>query len=189
MLREGARQAELANMYVEQETYRKQRSEQQKSCDVLQTAYNKTFIKAGCDGTVVLKGRLKIGDTIAEKTIMAEIVPEDTQAHTIVAQVKDDQRGKIAPNMKVKVEVLSYPKADYGLLEGSIVSVSNEAGVAQEATGEHFFAAEIMLDESSYEAWTKQGVTLVEDMSCEISAITGSETVMHYLLKQVHLIG
>jgi len=80
---------------------------------------NSTWI-APCDGQVVFNKRLQTNSFYKPAEASLVILPKGT-GYIVVAEIPSDGAGKVANGQKALVELIDFPKNEFGMLEGTVV--------------------------------------------------------------------
>ena len=106
-----------------------------------------------------------------------EIVPNDTLEAEVTVENKDVGFVKVGQRVAVKIEAFPYTR--YGMLEGEVSEVSNDA-VLDKKQG-LVFTAHVRL--KANRIWIdKQWIALTPGMAVTAEIKTGTQTVAQYLL-------
>lgn len=142
----------------------------------------RTELKSPVKGTVkeikarTLGGVVKPGDDIME------IVPiEDTLL--IEAQIRPQDRGFIAPNQNAKVKITAYDYSIYGGLEATLEQISADA--IENEKKELFFRVRLRTDKNFLIGKQGEQLPIIPGMTATVDILTGSKTVLDYLLKPI----
>ena len=71
-----------------------------------------------------------IGTVVSPGTILLSLVP-DNEALVAEVMVKNDDVGFVYPNQSVKLKLLPYPFQQYGMIEGSVLTIGADASEEQ----------------------------------------------------------
>lgn len=153
----------------------------QESIGRLEDRVNRLVITAPTRG--YLKGFVihNTGAVIQPGGLVAEIVPADTE---LKAEIKVTPRdvGHLKVGQSVRVKISTYDFARYGLLMGTLASVSS--GSFLNDKGEPYFRAIVVLDKN-YVGNDPTRFTIAPGMTVQAEVITGNKTLLQYLLKPV----
>jgi len=115
-------------------------------------------------------GIIKPGDKVAEITPVGESL-------SIEAQIKTSDRAMIWEGQKVSVEITAFDFSKYGMLEGTLVSISpdsftNEAGAS-------YYKVRV---ETKQVSFSKNELVLA-GMVANLNILTGKKSILEYILK------
>lgn len=150
-------------------------------------------ITAPVDGTVQQLAVHTVGGVVTPAQALMEIVPRDNRLE-IEAQVSNRDVGFVLPGQEAEIKVDTFNFTKYGLLKGSVVTVSADA-VAQDRgqTGltdnrrgaprgeDAGYAARVALDRSQMEV-DGRIVDLSAGMAVTVEIKTGTRRIISYLL-------
>ncbi len=98
-------------------------SETQTLVSTAETRLERRFIYAPIDGMVSSLNLTNIGEVVQPGQTLAEITPKDTPL-VLSASLGIKDAGFVKTGMPVKVKFDAYPYQDYGVIEGTVVSIS-----------------------------------------------------------------
>lgn len=140
----------------------------------------RSAIKAPISGTV--KGiTVYPGNVAKPATVLMEIVPEGDKL-IAESRIQPQDIGYIRVGAPVKVKVVTYDYARFGTINGKVYNIS--ASTFLDDKGNPFYKAKIALDQqylgsNAHKKALKAGMTIQADI------ITGSKTLLEYLLKPI----
>jgi hemolysin D len=135
------------------------------------------------------------GAVVSPGTVLLTVVPED---EPLVAEimVKNDDVGFVFTQQKVKIKVVAYPFAKYGMLDGQVRHLGPDAADGQFASPDQTkeaamkqnlsYKALVSLDTQTLSARGEQ-FKLVPGMQVIVEISQGKRTVMEYLLSPVRI--
>lgn len=88
-----------------------------------QTRLERRFIYAPIDGMISALNLTNTGEVVQPGQTLAEITPKDTSL-VLSASLPIKEAGFVQTGMPVKVKFDAYPYQDYGVIEGTVVSIS-----------------------------------------------------------------
>lgn len=138
--------------------------------------------------TAPISGRINrmlvttVGGVVQPGQTLAQIVPSDA-AVSIEAKVSPRDRGDIYPGLDAVMKISAYNYSIYGGLKGKIVEISPDA--LQDEKGDPYFRIRVEANSQSF--GPEQPV--VPGMLAEVNVLTGSTTVLDYLLQPLRRIG
>lgn len=128
-------------------------------------------------GTVQQLAVHTLGGVVTTAQSLMEIVPNDTLEAEVTVENKDVGFVKVGQRAAVKIEAFPYTR--YGMLEGEISELSNDA--VQDKKQGLVFTAHVRL--KANRIWVdKQWIALTPGMAVTAEIKTGTQTVAQYLL-------
>jgi HlyD family secretion protein/adhesin transport system membrane fusion protein len=159
-----------------------QRLELTHQLDKLSDRYDRLLVRAPVDGFVKEVMPKGAGSVIQPGQLIAEIVPK---GQNLFAEVKIQPRdvGHIKAGDPAELEVTTFDVNVQGKIKGKVTNVS--ASSFKSETGEPYFRGEISFDMAAQEDPIGR-VTLIPGMVVEANIITGSKSILRYLLKPIY---
>ena len=146
----------------------------------LQDRVTRSVILATVDG--VIKGlKTTVGAIIPPNGEILTIVPQDAQLQ-ITAKVQPIDIGHIKIGEPATVKIFAYDFSRYGAIKGQVVALS--ASTFLDEKERPYYQAIIALDQQ-YVGWP--GNQLRIGMTAQVDILTGSKTILQYLLKPIHV--
>lgn len=131
----------------------------------------------------LVKGmELIVGSVIPPGGTLMEVVPFD-QELIVAANLETQFIGHVKAGDKANVKVTTFDFVRYGQVEGSVLSISPATFVSEE--GKPFYKVEVVLDKS-YVGDDPTRNNLLPGMIATVDIITGSKSLLNYLLKPIH---
>lgn len=144
--------------------------------------YKRLDIRSPIKGYVQTLAPRSQGEVIKAGDVVAKIVPVDSN---MVAEVhiSPDHVGQIKIGSKADVKLATFDSSIYGIIKGEVQNIS--ASTFQKENGELYYKALIHLDSNmlgpdGHRYMVSPGMTLTAEI------ITGSKSVMKYLMKPVY---
>ncbi|MGF1535563.1 MAG: HlyD family type I secretion periplasmic adaptor subunit [Elainellaceae cyanobacterium] len=137
--------------------------------------------------TAPITGRVyNIQATLAERTIepgeeLLSILPEEREL-LLEAKLLNRDIGFVAEGMPVKVKIDTFPFQEFGIVSGTVVSVSPNATVDQQLGP--VFPVRIRLEETAI-AIGDQEVALIPGMSATGEVVTRRKSVLTFMLEPI----
>jgi HlyD family type I secretion membrane fusion protein len=153
-------------------------SELSKAKDVLK----RTVIMAPVSGKVMNIKYHTIGAVIQPASEIMDIVPQSEEL-IIEAKIKPQDIDSVRDGLKAKVSLTAYKGKKVPKLDGEVINVSADIMV-NEQSKESYFLARIKIDQKEL-ANLKEQVILHPGMPAQIFIITGSRSMMSYLLTPI----
>lgn len=132
-------------------------------------------------GTVQHLTAHTIGGVVTSAQPLLEVVPTDTGLE-VEALIENKDIGFIYPGQRAVVKVESFPFTKYGMLQGDVLQVSNNA-VADEHGG-LLFPARIRVRIQGLQI-EKKWIPLVAGMAVQVDIHTGERRLIDYLLSPI----
>lgn len=137
--------------------------------------------------TAPISGRINrllvgtVGGVVQPGQTLVQIVPADASV-SIEARVSPRDRGDIYPGLESVIKISAYNYSVYGGLRGKIVEISPDA--LQDDNGEPYFRVRVEASSQSF----GPDHPVVPGMLAELNVLTGSNTVLDYLLQPLRRI-
>jgi len=139
-------------------------------------------ITSPIDGTVKSLRTHTIGGVLQPGETAMEIVPSSENL-IIEAKLSPNDIGFVKVGQKALVKVLPYDYARYGGLEGEVFYVSADSHTDR-TKGDTYFMVKVRTDKT-YLGSEKGQMAITPGMPATADIMTGSKTVMQYLLKPI----
>jgi hemolysin D len=137
-----------------------------------------TRLTAPVDGTVQQLAIHTDGGVVTEAQPLMVIVPSD-QPVEVEAMLENKDIGFVRPGQEVEIKVETFTFTKYGVVHGTVVSISNDA-IEDEKRG-LLYSARIQLKENSINVGGKQ-IALSPGMSVRTEVKTDQRKVIDYFL-------
>ena len=170
--------SEIDSLNEKLDTYRSQLLE------INETIKN-TEIKAEFNGTVTLVSDLNQGDIIQGGQSLCTLLPDDDRLKANLF-IPENEISKICPGQKTEYVFDALPYNEYGKITGEIVSVSADS-IVNEQTGMKYYIAQADLSAFCLENSKGDKREIKNGMLTEAKVISGSEKVIHWLLRKINL--
>lgn len=108
-----------------------------------ETKLQQRFLYAPIDGTVSSLNVANFGEVLQPGQTFAEITPEDTPL-VLSASLPEGEAGFLETGMPAKIKFDAYPYQEYGVIEGTVTSISPDTKPVQE--GQAVYKVEIVLE-------------------------------------------
>ncbi len=122
-----------------------------------------------------------LGGVVQPGQTLAQIVPAN-QSIAIEAKVFPKNRADIYPGLNAIIKISAYDYSIYGALEGTIVEISPDA--LKDENGQPYFRVRIEADAQSL----GPNEPVVPGMLAEVNVLTGSNTVLDFILQPIRRI-
>ena len=142
----------------------------------------RTVIKAPISGVVMNIKYHTLGAVVQPAANILNIVPQDDQI-IVEAKVKPDDIDSVHKGLIAMVQLTAFNAKKVPKLAGTVRSVSADA-LMDEATGMHYFLARIQLNQDDISR-LKTTLTLNPGMPAQVFIMTGSRTLLNYLLSPI----
>ncbi|UJF34232.1 HlyD family efflux transporter periplasmic adaptor subunit [Paenibacillus hexagrammi] len=143
-------------------------------------------IKASADGIVNVLVELREGDLVGAGTEIATIVPEASSEYTVQVSIPNKDIAKIKAGDQIKYHFLALPYKEYGELTGTITTVSADAILNQES-GSSYYAVEAAIQNKPLYNSKGEVSHIKPGMLAEANVVTGSKSILDYLLEKIDL--
>lgn len=134
-------------------------------------------LTAPVSGTVQQLAAHTLGGVVTTAQSLMEIVPDD--ALEVEAQLQNRDIGFVETGQTVAVKIEAFPYTRYGLLEGTVTEVSNDA--VQDKKGNLTFPVRIRLNTNRIRV-EQRWITLTPGMAVTADIRTGKRSVASYFL-------
>jgi membrane fusion protein, adhesin transport system len=142
---------------------------------------NRTLISSPIDGIVKSLRFYTIGAVVKPGEILMDIVPSNDML-VIEARLNPQDVGYVEAGQKAVVKISTYDYIRYGGLDAEVILVSPDS--LQDADGNTYFRV-IAATDRSYLGSEPGDLPITAGMEATLDIHTGSNTVLHYLLKPV----
>lgn len=124
-----------------------------------------------------------IGGVVAAGQKILEIVPMDEQM-IVEAKISTSDVGHLRIGQPVQVKVHSYDFVRYGMVDGTLEAISPTTFI--DKMNKTYYRARVVLNQPyvGHDASTNY---ILPGMTVEADIITGTKTVLEYLLKPIHI--
>jgi len=141
----------------------------------------RTSVRSPVDGTVKQILINTVGGVVKPGMDILEIVP-DEETLVVEAKIKPSDIAFLYPGLKAVVKITAYDFAIYGGLEGRVTHIS--ADTITDERREEYYLVRIETDRN-YLGTEVNKKEIIVGMTAQVDIITGSKTVMAYLLKPI----
>ncbi len=141
----------------------------------------RTNVTAPIDGRINRLLVSTIGGVVQPGQTLAQIVPDDLSI-AIDARLSPNDRAKVWPGLESVIKISAYDYTIYGGLKGEVVEISPDA--LMDERGNPYFRVRVRADASSFGPENP----IVPGMLAEVNILTGSNTVLDFLLRPVRRI-
>jgi HlyD family type I secretion membrane fusion protein len=142
----------------------------------------RTVIKAPSSGLVMNLKYHTIGAVIPPGGEIMHIVPQDEEL-IIEAKINPADIDVVKQGLKAKINLSAFKAKKVPKLEGEVVTISADI-LLDEITGEQYFLGRIKISEESLKK-IKADVKLYPGMPVDVFIITGSRTLLQYLISPI----
>ena len=142
----------------------------------------RTVIKAPASGIVMdLKFHTK-GAVVPPGGEIMHIVPQDEEL-IIEARINPQDIDNVKQGLKAKINLSAFKAKKVPKLDGVVASISADI-LTDEISGENYFLGRIKISEDSLSD-LKENIQLYPGMPAEVFIITGSRTLLQYLISPI----
>ena len=128
----------------------------QSRIDGLEYQLKQRVVKSPVNGSIFQLPAQKTGTVLEPGGLVAEIAPKQSSL-ILKAQMIPTESGSLNPGMPVKLKFDAYPFQDYGIVEGSLVSISPTTKVVDTPEGKaESYELEVKLDRDYIQAKNKR---------------------------------
>ncbi|MBT4921800.1 MAG: HlyD family type I secretion periplasmic adaptor subunit [Rickettsiales bacterium] len=172
----------LNNILAEMQETEKNISNLQEQLTSTSDVLKRTVIKAPSSGLIMNLQFHTIGAVIPPGGAIMSIVPQDEEL-IIEARIKPQDIDVVKQGLKAKINLSAFKAKKVPKLEGEIITISADI-LLDEITGEQYFLSRIKISEESLSK-IKTDVTLYPGMPVDVFIITGSRTLLQYLVSPI----
>ncbi len=140
-------------------------------------------IRAPVDGIVKGVTVNTIGEIAAPGAVLMEVVPIGEQL-VVEMRISSQDIGQVHKGQPVEIKVSSFDFARYGTIEGTVQSISATT-FADEAKGTSYYLGRVALKQNHLGKDPMLN-KILPGMEVESNIVTGSKTILAYLLKPIH---
>lgn len=175
-------QIEFSNTVLKELTDLKNRLEQlEQLFPAIKDRLERTQITSPVSGFVKRIFVHTAGGVVAPGAPLVEIVPEKDDL-LVEARILPKDIAFVHPGQKVNVRFTAYDFSIYGGIDGNIEHISADAILGEE--GYSYFLIRVRLEDNQLE-YKGRKLPVIPGMDCQVDALSGSKTVMDYILKPV----
>ncbi|MBE9227853.1 HlyD family efflux transporter periplasmic adaptor subunit [Phormidium sp. LEGE 05292] len=153
----------------------------------VQREISKTVVSAPISGVILKLNLRNPNQTVRMGEEIAQIAPSDTPL-VIKARVSTEDIGKVKIGQKTQMRVSAYPYPDYGILQGTVMTISPDAIIPQN-TGANpilpYYEVTIQPDQLYLKDDRKNA--LQSGMEIQADIIAKNETVLKFILRKARL--
>jgi HlyD family type I secretion membrane fusion protein len=138
-----------------------------------------TVVRAPVAGRVFGLTQYTEGGVVQPGEELLQVVPSGTPL-TIETRVRPEDIARIAPGMKAEVTLTAYNPRTTPPIDGVVTNVSADA-MADKENGTSYYRVQVKID-AAEAAHLGDGVSLTPGMQAHVNIVTGSRTILDYLL-------
>ena len=112
------------------------------------------------------------------------LVKDEDQTYHMEIYISDSDYGKVHVGQDVKFEVIAYPANEYSYFHGQIQEISDEQFFSSE-TGASYYMVTVAFNNDALKDDNGNALSLADGLSCRANIVTGHETVLRYLMKNI----
>lgn len=142
----------------------------------------RTIIKSPSSGIIMNLNFHNIGAVISPGSEIMQIVPQDEEL-IIEIRIKPQDIDLVNKGLKAKVNFSAFKAKKIPKLDGELLNISADI-IFDEVTGEQYFLGRIKITEDAIRS-LKKDIRLYPGMPAEAYIITGSRSLMSYLLSPI----
>lgn len=151
----------------------------------INTNLDRSVIIAPANGTILKLSLRNPGQTVESGAAIAQIVPSNA-ALVFKGRVTAADIARVKVGQPVQIRVSAYPFPDYGILEGTVSSISPDA-IAPEGLREAYYEVTIE-PEKPYLVKGDRQYPIQPGMEGRADIISSQETVLTFVLRKVRLL-
>jgi len=141
-----------------------------------------TIVRSPADGYVFNLTQFTVGGVVGAGEVMMDVVPSATPL-TVTAMVKPEEVDEIQVGMKANVRLTGLNQRFNDAMDG-VVSVVSADRLTNEQTGASFYRVDVRIPPAEL-AKLKKGVQLTPGMPAMVQFVTGSRSVMQFLISPI----
>jgi len=176
-----------ATAATELATAQAERSARGRALPALADRAERTVLRAPLSGRINRVLVTTVGGSIRPGEPVVEIVPTDGSL-LIEARVTPQDIAFVSLGQHARIAVTAYDRAVYGVLEGTVVSISPDA-VLEERTGETFYTVRVRTDQNFLLDQRGRRMPIGVGMVAEVDVIGDQRTVLQYILSPITKLG
>ena len=143
-------------------------------------------IRSPIDGTILKLNLRNSGQVVEAGTAIATIVPSEVPL-VFKARVEPADIGRVRIGQRVQIRVSAYPFPDYGILNGTVTSISPDTFTPNNiVSGEVYYEATIA-PERGFLGEGDRVYPIQSGMEARADIITSEETVLTFVLRKARL--
>lgn len=146
----------------------------------------KCILIAEIDGSVNLKQKISEGDYLSGGTLIANIIPKESQIYKVQISMPEKEIAGIHVGDEVKLQFHALPYREYGSLSGRVTKLSTDSSF-DEKQGVNFFIVEADVENKPLYSYKGKKSTLKVGMSCDALVIIKSKRVLSLVLEKIDL--
>jgi HlyD family type I secretion membrane fusion protein len=176
---EGAMSTHAKEVSEELRNVQSQRAEIEEALRKAASKVARSEIRAPQDGTVLNLRVFAAGQVVAPGGALLDIVPSKDEL-VVEARVQPLDIDVVHRGLKASVRFVAFKQRTTPTLDGQVTRVSADA-FTDEKSGQSFYTATVRVDESELKRLPQ--VKLYSGMPTEVAIITGSRTMLDYLIQ------
>lgn len=146
--------------------------------------YESLTLVAGRSGVVKGFKHHSAKEVVSPGEEIMEIIPQDVDL-VVEAQVKPEDIDVVRQGLKARIRLSAFGQRNVQPLEGSVERVSADI-FEDQRTGQSYYKAMIKIDPDSLnKSKEKYGIELYHGMQAEVLIVTGSKTILSFLLDPI----
>lgn len=162
----------------QQEQLRRQFASLKQEAIKAKELHDQQLIVSPIDGTVQQLQIYTVGGVVQPAQVLMQVVPKDSKME-VEAWIQNKDIGFVQEGQKAEVKVDTFNFTKYGLIDGLLVNVSNDA-VADEKQGLRYLA-NVEIDKDWMQVENRK-VKLAPGMSVSVEIKTGQRRIIEYFL-------
>lgn len=180
------REKELLAVHSQKNTIRIQIENLKKKQADLDQQLTAGTLTAPISGITEPLKKCNIGDTVFAGDTLVRIVPNEATRLKVELSISNKDIAEIRIGMPITLKFAALPPAEYGLVAGTISSLSADALYLPNAPA--FFTAEAILEKDTVCSKGGKTVALKSGMAAEAKIITGRKRILTVILEKLDFI-
>ena len=180
------REKELLAVHTQKNTLQIQIENLEKKQAELEQQLTAGTLIAPISGIAEPLKKFNIGDTVFAGDTLVRIVPDAAAQLMAELSISNKDIAEIRIGMPITLKFAALPPAEYGLVQGTITSISADALLLPNAPT--FFTAEAVLEKDAVTSKQDKTVALKSGMAAEAKIITARKRILTVILEKLDFI-
>lgn len=180
------REKELLAVHTQKNTLQIQIENLEKKQAELEQQLTAGTLIAPISGIAEPLKKFNIGDTVFAGDTLVRIVPDAAAQLKAELSISNKDIAEIRIGMPITLKFAALPPAEYGLVQGTITSISADALLLPNAPT--FFTAEAVLEKDAVTSKQDKTVALKSGMAAEAKIITARKRILTVILEKLDFI-
>lgn len=142
------------------------------------------MVRAPISGTIQVLQEFNVGDYMPAGIEVLRIIPEDSEKYKVEIMVQNRDISQLKIGQKIKYRFLALPYKEYGILDGKITKISEDAVLSQ---GEPNMAYKVEGSINSTRLYDKNGkpTEIRAGMLCEARVVVRQKKIIYFVLEKL----